>query len=171
VVEVVALGVPVGLGSHVQWDRRLDGRLGAAVMSIQSFKGVEIGAGFATARTSGSRVHDEIGYENGRFIRFCNRAGGIEGGMSTGEPIVVRGAMKPIPTLYSPLRSVDIETKETFEASVERSDVCAVPAGAVTAEAMVAIEIAVAVLEKFGGDCMEEVLESFERYQKYVADL
>ena len=171
VVEVVALGVPVGLGSHVQWDRRLDARLAAAVMSIQAFKGVEIGAGFANARAPGSKVHDEIGYEKGRFVRFSNRAGGLEGGMSTGEPIVVRGAMKPIPTLYSPLKTVDIKTKEVFEASVERSDVCAVPAAAVTAEAMVAIEVATAVLEKFGGDCMEEVLENYSQYQKYVAGL
>jgi chorismate synthase len=169
IVEVVALGVPVGLGSHVQWDRRLDSCLAGAIMSIQAFKGVEIGNGFFNAREPGSKVHDEIGYENGRFFRFTNRAGGLEGGMTTGEPLVVRGAMKPIPTLYSPLKTVDLETKEVFEASVERSDVCAVPAAAVTAEAVVAIEVANAVLEKFGGDCMEEILENFSNYKKHVA--
>jgi chorismate synthase len=169
IVEVVSLGVPVGLGSHVQWDRRLDARLAGAVMSIQAFKGVEIGNGFSNARKPGSKVHDEIGYQNGHFFRFTNRAGGLEGGMTTGEPLVVRGAMKPIPTLYSPLKTVDLETKEVFEASVERSDVCAVPAAAVTAEAVVAIEVANAVLEKFGGDCMEEILENFSNYKKYVA--
>ncbi len=171
IVEVVSLGVPVGLGSHVQWDRRLDSRLAAAVMSIQAFKGVEIGCGFLNAREPGSKVHDEIGYQNDQFVRFSNRAGGLEGGMSTGEPIVVRGAMKPIPTLYSPLKTVDVDTKAVFEASVERSDVCAVPAAAITAEAVVAIEVANAILEKFGGDCMEEVLENFLNYKKYVAEL
>ena len=171
VVEVVSLGLPVGLGSHVHWDRRLDARLAAAVMSIQAFKGVEIGSGFGNARQPGSKVHDEIGYEHGRFLRFSNRAGGLEGGMTTGEPLVVRGAMKPIPTLYSPLRTVDLKTKEIFEASVERSDVCAVPAAAVTAEAVVAIEVANAILEKFGGDCMEEILENFSHYRNYVGGL
>lgn len=170
-VEVVALGVPVGLGSHVQWDRRLDARLAAAIMSIQAFKGVEIGSGFANARLPGSQVHDEIGYNNGRFVRLSNRAGGLEGGITTGEPLVVRGAMKPIPTLYAPLKTVDLKTKESFEASVERSDVCAVPAAAVTAEAVVAIEVANAVLEKFGGDCLEEVLENLANYKRYVAEL
>ena len=171
IVEVVLLGLPVGLGSHVQWDRRLDARLAAAVMSIQAFKGVEIGSGFANARQPGSKVHDEIGYEKGSFIRYTNRAGGLEGGMTTGEPLVVRGAMKPIPTLYSPLKTVDLKTKDIFEASVERSDVCAVPAAAVTAEAVVAIEVANAVLEKFGGDCMEEILDNFNHYRNYVAGL
>jgi len=171
VVEVVSLGLPVGLGSHVQWDRRLDARLAGAVMSIQAFKGVEIGTGFANARQPGSKVHDEIGYEKGRFVRLSNRAGGLEGGMTNGEPLIVRGAMKPIPTLYSPLKTVDFKTKEVFEASVERSDVCAVPAAAVTAEAVVAIEVANAVLEKFGGDCMEEILDNFSCYRDYVAGL
>jgi chorismate synthase len=168
VVEVVVLGAPVGLGSHVQWDRRLDGRLAAAVMSIQAFKGVEIGQGFQTTRVPGSMVHDEIGYAQGRFFRYTNRAGGLEGGMTNGEAIIVRGAMKPIPTLYKPLRTVDLKTKKPFRATVERSDVCAVPAAAVVAEAMVAIEMAAAVLEKFGGDAMEEVRDNLETYQHHV---
>jgi len=127
VVEVAVLGAPVGLGSHVQWDRRLDCRLAAAVMSIQAFKGVEIGLGFEAARLPGSQVHDEIGFDGKRFVRHTNRAGGVEGGMTNGEPIVLRGAMKPIPTLYKPLQTVDLKTKQPFQATVERSDVCAVP--------------------------------------------
>jgi chorismate synthase len=168
VVEVVVLGAPVGLGSHVHWDRRLDGRLAAAVMSIQAFKGVEIGAGFAAARQPGSRVHDEIHYEGGRFARRTNRAGGLEGGMTNGEPLVVRGAMKPIPTLYAPLQTVDLASKHPVPATVERSDVCAVPAAAVVAEAVVAIEVAAAMLEKFGGDCMEEIRAALAAYRSYV---
>jgi chorismate synthase len=168
VVEVVVLGAPVGLGSYVHWDRRLDGRLAQAVMSIQAFKGVEIGLGFAAARLPGSRVHDEIGYEKGGFLRRSNRAGGLEGGMTNGEAIVIRGAMKPIPTLYQPLQTVDLGTKEAFAATVERSDVCAVPAAAVVAEAVVAIELAEAVLEKFGGDAMEEVQENLAAYLRHV---
>ncbi len=168
VVEVVVLGAPVGLGSYVHWDRRLDGRLAQAVMSIQAFKGVEIGLGFEAARLPGSRVHDEIGYEGDRFLRRSNRAGGLEGGMTNGEAIVVRGAMKPIPTLYQPLQTVDLATKEAFAATVERSDVCAVPAAAVVAEAVVAIELADAVLEKFGGDAMEEVQENIAAYLRHV---
>lgn len=168
VVEVVVLGAPVGLGSHVHWDRRLDGRLAAAVMSIQAFKGVEIGAGFAAARQPGSLVHDEIIYGADGFSRRTNRAGGVEGGMTNGEPIVVRGAMKPIPTLYQPLQTVDLATKQPFKAAVERSDVCAVPAAAVVAEAVVAIEIAAAMLEKFGGDCMEEIQSNLAAYRQHV---
>jgi len=168
VVEVVAIGAPVGMGSHVHWDRRLDARLAAAVMSIQAFKGVEIGLGFDAARRPGSKVHDEIGYTDGRFQRRTNRAGGLEGGMTNGEPIIIRGAMKPIPTLYKPLQTVDLQNKTPFKATVERSDVCAVPAAAVVAEAVVAIELATALLEKFGGDAMEEVLANFEAYRHYV---
>lgn len=171
VVEVVVVNAPVGLGSHIQWDRKLDGRLAAAVMSIQAFKGVEIGLGFGAARLPGSQVHDEIGFREGHFFRYTNRAGGIEGGMTTGEPIVIRGAMKPIPTLYRPLRTVDFKTKEVHEASVERSDVCAVPAAAVTAEAAVAFVIAQAVLEKFGGDSMEELKSNISSYRMYVDEL
>jgi len=169
VVEVVVQGAPVGLGSHVHWDRRLDGRLAAAVMSIQAFKGVEIGLGFEAARRPGSKVHDEIAHDERGFFRRTNRAGGIEGGMTNGEPIIVRGAMKPIPTLYNPLQTVDMNTKEPFKATVERSDVCAVPAAAVVAEAVVAIEMAGAMLEKFGGDSMEEVSENVATYRKHVA--
>ncbi len=168
VVEVVVLGVPLGLGSHVHWDRRLDGRLAGAMMSIQAFKGVEIGLGFEAARRPGSGVHDEIFWAEGRIVRRTNRAGGLEGGMSNGSPIIVRGAMKPIPTLYQPLQTIDMKTKEPFAATVERSDVCAVPAAAVVAEAVVAIEVAAAMLEKFGGDAMEEVRENLAAYQRHV---
>jgi chorismate synthase len=168
VVEVVVLGAPIGLGSHVQWDRRLDGRLAGAVMSIQAFKGVEIGLGFDAARRPGSRVHDEIFWKQGRILRRTNRAGGLEGGMSNGSPIVVRGAMKPIPTLYQPLQTIDMKSKEPFAATVERSDICAVPAAAVVAEAVVAIEVAAAMLEKFGGDAMEEVRENLAAYLRHV---
>ena len=176
VVEVIVAGVPAGLGSHVQWDRKLDARLAMAVMSIQAIKGVEIGIGFESARNPGSRVHDEIYYESSRilrgettgFYRKTNNAGGIEGGISNGEEIVVRAAMKPIPTLYKPLRSVDIITKEPFEAAVERSDVCAVPAASVVAEAVVAIEIANAFLEKFGGDSVAEIGRNYESYLDYL---
>jgi chorismate synthase len=168
VVEVVVLGAPVGLGSHVHWDRRLDGRLAAALMSIQAFKGVEIGAGFGAARLPGSQVHDEIEYDACGFSRRTNRAGGLEGGMTNGEPVVIRGAMKPIPTLYKPLQTVDLKSKLPFQAAVERSDVCAVPAAAVVAEAVVAIEIAAAMLEKFGGDSMEELQTNLAAYRHYV---
>lgn len=171
IVEVVVLGAPVGLGSHAQWDRRLDGRLAGAVMSIQAFKGVEIGLGFEGGRRPGSQVHDEIYYQGDQFFRKTNRAGGLEGGMTNGAPIVVRGAMKPIPTLYKPLQTVDMRTKDAFAAVVERSDVCAVPAAAVVAEAVVAIEIAQAVLEKFGGDAMEEIRQNLQSYREYVLSL
>jgi chorismate synthase len=167
VVEVQVTGVPPGLGSYVQWDRKLDARLAMALMSIQAIKGVEIGIGFDAARRPGSRVHDEIFYQDG-YRRTSNNAGGIEGGMSNGEPIVVRAAMKPIPTLYSPLRSVDMRTHESFEATVERSDTCAVPAALVVAEAVVAIEIANALLEKFGGDSLIEIRRNLEGYREQI---
>lgn len=178
VVEVRVNGVPVGLGSHVQWDRRLDARIAAAVMSIQAFKGVEIGAGFETARLPGSQVHDEIFYDEQRkargektgFYRDTNRAGGLEGGISNGEEIVIYGAMKPIPTLYTPLRSVDILTKEPFEATVERSDCCAVPAASVVAESVVAIEIANAFMDKFGGDSVAETARNYSSYIEYTRE-
>jgi len=163
VVEVQVQGVPAGLGSYVHWDRKLDARLAMALMSIQAIKGVEVGIGFEAARRPGSRVHDEIYYDNG-YCRDTNNAGGIEGGMSNGEPIVLRAAMKPIPTLYKPLRSVDMRTHEAFEATVERSDTCAVPAALVVAEAVVAIEIADALLEKFGGDSVVEIRRNLEGY-------
>lgn len=165
VVEVVVSGVPVGLGSHVQWDRKLDGKLAQAIMSIQAFKGVEIGIGFEAAEKPGSEVHDEILWSKERgYYRKTNRLGGFEGGMTTGMPIVVRGVMKPIPTLYKPLQSVDIDTKEPFEASIERSDSCAVPAASVVAEAVVAWEIANAFCEKFGSDHIAAMQDVFERY-------
>ncbi len=167
VVEVQVTGVPPGLGSYVQWDRKLDARLAMALMSIQAIKGVEVGIGFDAARRPGSRVHDELFYKDG-YRRDSNNAGGIEGGMSNGEPIVVRAAMKPIPTLYSPLRSVDMRTHEPFEATVERSDTCAVPAALVVAEAVVAIEIANALLEKFGGDSVVEIRRNLEGYREQI---
>lgn len=177
VVEVRVTGAPVGLGSHVQWDRRLDARLAGAVMSIQGFKGVEIGVGFEAARTPGSQVHDEIFFderkrdgEGAGFYRTTNNAGGLEGGISNGEMIVVRGAMKPIPTLYTPLKSVDIVSKEAFDATVERSDVCAVPAATVVVEAVVAIEVANAFMEKFGGDSIVETARNYDAYLEYLSE-
>ncbi len=172
VVEVQVTGLPPGLGSHVQWDRKLDARLAMALMSIQAIKGVEVGLGFEAARRPGSQVHDEITYNSGElakgassaYSRPTNNAGGLEGGMTNGEPLVLRAAMKPIPTLYKPLRSVDIATHEPYEASVERSDTCAVPAALVVAEAVVAVELASAMLEKFGGDSMQEMLRNRDSY-------
>ena len=166
VVEVVARGVPVGLGSYASWDRRLDGRLAQAVMSIPAVKGVEIGLGFEAARRPGSSVHDEI---LPGFARASNRAGGTEGGMSTGEPVVVRAAMKPIATLMSPLRTVSLDTGAPAQAQSERSDVTAVPAMGVVAEAMTALVLADAVLEKFGGDSLGELLRNVEGYRAQVA--
>ena len=170
VVEVVVSGAPPGLGSHVQWDRKLDARLAMALMSIQAIKGVEIGGGFAVAAAPGSKVHDEIFYDAAehQYLRRTNAAGGIEGGMSNGADIVVRAAMKPIPTLYTPLKTVDMDTKEQVEATVERSDVCAVPAAAVVAEAVVAIELASAFLEKFGGDSIAEMERNYHGYRQYL---
>src|SRR5574337_1220938 len=164
VFEVVALNPPVGLGSYVHWDRKLDGRLAQAVMSIQAIKGVEIGLGFEGARRFGFEAHDEIFYEDGCFMRRTNRAGGLEGGMSNGEPILVRGAMKPIATQYAPMASVDLRTKEPFQASIERSDICAVPAASVIGEAVVAFELAQAFTEKFGGDSLEEMTRNYQGY-------
>ncbi len=169
VFEVFAVGVPPGLGSHIQWDRRIDGRIAQAMMSIQAIKGVEIGLGFEAARRFGSEVHDEIGYDPERgYFRYSNNLGGTEGGITNGMPILVRVAMKPIPTLRNPLRSVDIETKEEVRAGKERSDVTAVPAASVVGEAMLAVVIADAFLEKFGGDFMEEVRERFEAYMRHI---
>lgn len=169
IVEVIVEGAPVGLGSHVQWDRKLDGRIAGAVMSINAFKGVEIGLGFKAAEMRGSQVHDEIMYEEGRgFYRASDRLGGFEGGMTNGGPIIVRGVMKPIPTLYKPLRSVDIDTKEPFTAQVERSDSCAVPAASVVMEHVVAWEVARAFMEKFGGDSMDEIRANYDNYLKQV---
>ena len=169
VFEVAATGLPVGLGSYSQPDTRLDGRLAQAVMSIQAIKGVEIGLGFESARASGSRVHDEIFYsENKGFYRKANNAGGIEGGISNGEPLLLRAAMKPIATLYTPLRSVDIITKKPVKAAVERSDICRVPSAAVIGEAMVAIELTKIFLEKFGGDSMREIAKNYKAYTTHI---
>jgi chorismate synthase len=169
VFEVIIKGVPVGLGSHAHWDRKLDARLANALMSVQAIKGVEVGAGFGVANRPGSQVHDEIFWSRkDGFYRKTNMAGGIEGGISNGEPIVLRAAMKPIPTLMKPLRSVDLASKRPFKASVERSDVCAVPAAGVVAEAAVAFEIAGALVEKFGGDSIEEMKRNFSQYDRHL---
>lgn len=171
VFEVVATGLPPGLGSHVQWDRKLDARLAGALMSVQAIKGVEVGLGFGAAALPGSKVHDEIFYRRGAFKRDTNNAGGFEGGMTNGEPIVMRAAMKPIPTLYKPLRSVDMKTKRPFKASIERSDICAVPAASVVAEAAVAFEVAAAAVEKFGGDSIKEMKRNMRGYLRQVASI
>jgi chorismate synthase len=177
VFEIFATGLPVGLGSYIQWDKRLDGRLAHALMGIQAIKGVEIGDGFEMAERFGSEVMDEIFYQktedrsqksDSEFYRETNHAGGIEGGMTNGMPIVIRAAMKPIPTLRKPLRSVNIITKEPFEAAYERSDICAVPAAAVIGEAVAALVIADAFLEKFGGDNIEETKKNFDAYMEYL---
>jgi len=169
VFEVFAVGVPPGLGSHVQWDRRIDGRIAQAMMSIQAMKAVEIGLGVESARRLGSQVHDEIGYDPERgFFRHSNNLGGTEGGITNGMPVLVRVSMKPIPTLKNPLRSVDIETKEELKAGKERTDVVAVPAASVVGEAMLAIVLADALLEKLGGDFMEEVKERYRLYLEHV---
>ncbi|EGG32191.1 chorismate synthase [Paenibacillus sp. cl141a] len=169
IVECIIEGLPVGLGSHVQYDRKLDGRIAQGVMSINAFKGVEVGIGFEAGELRGSQVHDEIMYSEERgYHRATNRLGGFEGGMTNGMPIVVRGVMKPIPTLYKPLQSVDIDTKEAFTAQVERSDACAVPAASVVMEHVVTWEVAKAFLEKFGGDSMEEIHANYQNYLKQL---
>ncbi|WP_456289882.1 chorismate synthase [Paenibacillus sp. AK002] len=169
IVECIIEGLPVGLGSHVQYDRKLDGRIAQGVMSINAFKGVEVGIGFEAGELRGSQVHDEIMYSEERgYHRATNRLGGFEGGMTNGMPIVVRGVMKPIPTLYKPLQSVDIDTKEAFTAQVERSDACAVPAASVVMEHVVTWEVAKAFLEKFGGDSMEEIHTNYQNYLKQL---
>ncbi|WP_191560959.1 chorismate synthase [Metabacillus idriensis] len=171
VVEVIVEGMPAGVGSYVHYDRKLDSKIAGAIVSINAFKGVEFGIGFEAARKFGSEVHDEIIWskENG-YTRKTNRLGGFEGGMSTGMPIVVRGVMKPIPTLYKPLQSVDIESKEPFSASIERSDSCAVPAASVVAEAVVAWEIANALVEQFGVDRMDAIREHVQEMREYARE-
>lgn len=183
IFEVIISNLPIGLGSHVHWDRKLDGQLSRAIMSIQGIKGVEIGLGFEAARRLGSEVHDEIYYESIKdktknstkkkhgFYRKTNNAGGIEGGISNGEDIIIRAVMKPIPTLRKPLSSVDLVTKKPFQAEVERSDVCAVPAAGVVGEATVAFEIAKVMIEKFGGDSLEEMKRNFESYLEYIKNI
>ncbi|MBI2865912.1 MAG: chorismate synthase, partial [Chloroflexi bacterium] len=180
VFEVIARGVPIGLGSHVHWDRRLGGRIGQAFLSIPAVKGVEIGAGFAQAEMRGSQVHDLFKPQPGRplrpfdwaqgrpWARATNRAGGIEGGMSNGEPIVVRAAVKPIPTLGQPLPSLDLATGQAVEAHQERSDVCIVPAAGVVGEAVLALVLAAALLEKFGGDHLEETRRNYQAYAQII---
>ncbi len=169
ICEVHVEGVPAGLGSHVQYDRKLDGKIARAVMSINAFKGVEFGDGFEVAHKRGSEVHDEISYDESKgYYRETNRLGGFEGGMTTGMPIVVKGVMKPIPTLYKPLNSVDIDSKEPFKASVERSDACAVPAASVVMEHIVAWEVASAMLEQFPSDFMEQFSESVATYRERI---
>lgn len=170
VCEIRVRGCPPGLGSYAHWDRKLDARLAFALVSIPAVKGVEIGLGFEAASLPGSQVHDEIGHNGETFTRLTNRAGGIEGGVSNGEDIVTSVAMKPIPTLGRPLRSVDVRTKDPFEAHKERADVCAVPAMGVIGEAVVAFEIAGALCEKFGGDSMNEMKRNFDGYMKQVRE-
>jgi len=178
VVEVRVLGAPIGLGACDQWHRRLDARLAGAVMSIQAIKGVEIGLGFEAAERPGSEVHDAIRFDAARrdepalgFVRPTNRAGGIEGGISNGQPIVVRAAMKPIPTLAKPLTSVEMTDKHAVAAAAERADVCAVPAASVVAENVVAFEVARVLLEKFGGDSLAEVRANYEQFLRAARDL
>jgi chorismate synthase len=169
IFEIRVFGLPAGLGSYVQWDRKLDGRLAAALMSIQAVKGVEVGQGFNAACRFGSQVQDEIFYEEEKgFYRKTNHAGGIEGGVTNGETLVVRAAMKPIPTLNQPLMSVDLTDKKPAPAAIERSDTCAVPAACVTGEAVVAWELARACMEKFGGDHLDELKGNWERYLSYL---
>lgn len=163
VVETVVSGLVPGIGSYVHYDRKLDAKIASAVMSIQAIKGVEFGMGFDVGKVDGGKVQDEILYNNG-YTHQTNNAGGIEGGMTNGEPIIVRAAMKPIPTQYNPLKTVDIISKKETLASVERSDICAVPACAVVVESAVAFEIANAFLEKFGGDCIEDIKAAYESY-------
>lgn len=169
IVEVVVEGMPIGVGSYVHYDRKLDAKLAAAIMSINAFKGVEIGIGFEAAHRPGSEVHDEILWDEVQgYRRKTNNAGGLEGGMTTGMPVVVRGVMKPIPTLYKPLQSIDIDTKEPFTASIERSDSCAVPAASVVAEAVVAWELATALIEQFGLDRIDLIRENIEKHNEYA---
>ena len=172
IFEVVAHNVITGLGSYAQWDEKLDARLAQAVMSIQAVKGVEIGAGITAAVSYGSEVMDEIGYDaaSKRFTRATNRAGGLEGGITNGEDVVVRGYLKPISTLRSPLQTADMVTKQPITAAYERSDVCVVPAGGVAGEAMVSFVLAQALIEKFGGDSLAETRRNFDGYQKQLKE-
>ena len=173
IFEVIAAGVPIGLGSHVQWDRRLDGRIAQAIMSINAVKGVEIGAGFSLAKLKGSQAHDVIQTNPEKagspWRHITNRAGGIEGGMSNGEPIVVRSVVKPIATLGKPLPSVDLHSGGVTKAHYERSDICVVPSAGIIAEAMLAIALADALLEKFGGDCLDEALANCHNYLNSIS--
>lgn len=169
VVEARFRGVPVGLGSHTQWDRKLDGRLAQAVMSIQAMKGMEIGDGWRNAGVPGSEVHDPVFLEDGAYRRRSNRAGGLEGGITNGEELVVRAAMKPIATLMRPLPTVDVRTREPADAARERSDTTAVPAASIVVLAMSALVLADALLEKFGADTVREIRERVAAHREYVA--
>ncbi|MEH7391088.1 chorismate synthase [Bacillus sp. JJ1474] len=171
IVEVIVEGMPPGVGSYVHYDRKLDAKLSSGIMSINAFKGVEIGIGFEAASKPGSEVHDEIAWSQEQgYYRKTNRLGGLEGGMSTGMPIVVRGVMKPIPTLYKPLQSVDIETKEPFAASIERSDSCAVPAAAVVAENVIAWELAAAIVDQYYSDRFETLKEIIDQQRAFARE-
>ena len=171
VVEVIVEGMPIGVGSYVHYDRKLDAKLAAAIMSINAFKGVEIGIGFEAARMPGSEVHDEIIWDKETgYSRRTNRLGGLEGGMTNGMPLVVRGVMKPIPTLYKPLKSVDIDTKEEFTASIERSDSCAVPAASVVAEHAVAWELASAIVDQFYSDRFEGLVANIAEHNRHARE-
>lgn len=167
VFEVYATGLPYGLGSHTQWDKKLHARISESIMSINAFKGIEIGSGFSQAGKFGSEVHDEIGWDGEKFTRFTNNAGGIEGGMSNAQPLRIRTIMKPIPTLIKPLRSVDYFSKNPKEAHKERTDSCAVPAASIVAESMICFVISDAILEKFGGDSMEQLKSHINISGKY----
>jgi chorismate synthase len=167
--RVIATGLPIGLGSHVHWDRKLDGRLAGAILSINAVKGVEFGAGFEGSARPGSEFHDQIAYEGGRFRHLTNRAGGLTGGTTNGEPVDLRVALKPISTMLKPLPSVDLVTKEKVEAHYERSDVCVVPAAGVIGEAMVCLVMAEAFLEKFGGDSILEIERNVGSYKEQIS--
>jgi chorismate synthase len=167
VFEIIATGLPYGLGSHTQWNRKLQARIAESILSVNAFKGIEIGMGFDQAGEFGSNVHDEIGYDGEKYIRHSNNAGGIEGGMSNAQPIVIRAVMKPLPTLIKPLRSVDIQTKEKKLAHKERTDSCAVPAASIVAESMLCFVLADALLEKFGGDSMGQLKAHMKVSAKY----
>jgi len=162
IYEIIVTGLPAGLGSYVHWDRKIDGQLAQAIVSTQAMKGVEIGMGFEAGRSRGHEVHDEIVFDD-HFSRRTNRAGGIEGGMTTGMPIILRGVMKPIPTMIKPLKTADLDTKEEQETRYERSDVCALPRAVVVAESVIAPVLANAILEKFGGDSMDEIQSRFRK--------
>ena len=167
IFRVVATGLPYGLGSHTQWDRKLQARISAVMMSINAFKGIEIGSGFSGAEKFGSEVHDEIGHDGEKFTRYSNNAGGIEGGMSNAQSIILQMSMKPIPTLIKPLKSVDIQSKEKKDAHKERTDSCAVPAASIIAESMLCFVLADALLEKFGGDSMVQLKAHMQATAKY----
>ncbi|HWG83844.1 MAG TPA: chorismate synthase, partial [Deinococcales bacterium] len=169
ICEVVCDGLPVGLGSHVSWDRKLDGRLAQACMAVQAIKGVEIGRGFENADLPGSEVHDAVFREDERYSRRTNGAGGLEGGMTNGEELVIRAALKPIATLMTPLPTVDVVTHEAADAARERSDTTAVPAAGIILQCVTAWVLAEAVMEKFGGDSLPEVLERVEQHRRFVA--